>query len=514
MIPKKIWQTWKKLNPPKELENYVIGWKIHNPEYEYALCTDKMCREHVLSALGKEALDLYDSLPLPVMRADFWRVLVLYEHGGIYCDLDLEIRAPIESILDTNSDLVVIKDLDNIANFFIASSPKHPVLKICLSYMLEEAKTIIYKDTQSFGMHSLHRAYREYYKVIDTDYPNNNTTKTLSIQELTASNIMFHHARSGMPSSNEYTSWRDSDKKMQENRKQSNDILFFTTFNKSGFDLYGHSWIKSFIKIANYYPSIKAKIYYEGSSVPDINHPNIEWVDFKKLIPQHSDWKNQFLKLSNHDDYVKTMTVKFSYKSFVIQHVLDTCSSKYVIWLDGDCVFIPDSYADFPNNILNNTFLACQVEENWDLNHIESGILIFDTTNTNTKKFNEIFKRNYIPQTLVLMGQPYDGFVISKSLIHLNANFVNLNSNYGYGGIQSDPTRTFQHPEIKSKFLHNIGWTGKNQYENWDRVFNRDPVYHTIKTFLFGGTEQKQDKIKRNKDKLKLLLKVKEEFNK
>lgn len=40
--------------------------------------------------------------------------------------------------------------------------------------------------------------------------------------------------------------------------------------------------------------------------------------------------------------------------------------------------------------------------------------------------------------------------------------------------IQSDPNYTFLHPEIKNKFIHNIGWTGKHQYDDWDKIFNQD----------------------------------------
>jgi hypothetical protein len=378
--------------------------------------------------------------------------------------------------------------------------------------MLEEANSILALDTQSFGMHSLHRAFREYYKVIGTNYPNNNEVQTLDVKHLEQKNVLIHHAISGNPSTYDYTSWRDSNNLMLKNRSLSKDILFFTTFNKSGFDLYGQSWIKSFTQISNYYPSIKAKIYYEGPSLPNIRHPNLEWVNFNTAIPHHKTWKADFLIKSKHEEYVKTMTVKFSHKSFVIQHVLDTCKNNYLIWLDGDCIFLPSDYTNFPTNILNNKFLACQVEENWDLDHIESGILIFDTTNENTKKFNEIFKNNYVPQTLVIMGQPYDGFVISKTLINLNAEYVNLNSNYGLGGIQSDPSRTFQNPELKSKFIHNIGWTGKNKYESWERVFNNDPVYTTIKKFLFGGSESKKEKLTNHVEKLKNLREKRDLF--
>jgi len=46
---------------------------------------------------------------------------------------------------------------------------------------------------------------------------------------------------------------------------------------------------------------------------------------------------------------------------------------------------------------------------------------------------------------------------------------------------------TFCHPEIKDKFIHNIGWTGKHQYSNWDTVFERDDIYKKMQGVLFGS---------------------------
>jgi hypothetical protein len=157
--------------------------------------------------------------------------------------------------------------------------------------------------------------------------------------------------------------------------------------------------------------------------------------------------------------------------------------------------------------VLDDNFLACQIEENWDLNHVESGILIFNNRHPDTKKFNELFKYNYSVKELVPMGQPYDGFVVFRSLLMSRLSYTNLNQGHGRGGIQSDPTCTFLHPEIKSKFIHNIGWTGKHQYENWDEIFNRDEIFKHVQRFLFGNSpEMLKHKLSRVKDKTQSII--------
>jgi hypothetical protein len=78
------------------------------------------------------------------------------------------------------------------------------------------------------------------------------------------------------------------------------------------------------------------------------------------------------------------------------------------------------------------------------------------------------------------MREPYDGFVISRTLEKTKIAYIDLNDGYSKGGIQSDPNMTFNHPKIKSKFIHNIGWTGKTQYENWDTVLKKDHIYKIL----------------------------------
>jgi hypothetical protein len=487
MIPGILWQTWKTKNIPSSLVDQSNSWRNSNPQLKINLSDDVMCSDFILQNFGEDVHRLYEALPQPIMRADFWRIAVVYVNGGYYSDLDITCNKNLNEFVNSKVKAVFMRELNNIANFFFGAEPKHPVLKLALDYMIEEASIIIDKDTQSYGMHSLHRAVREYYSVIETNYPNNDDVQILNNEELKYNNILVHKAASITNKSTDYNSWRVNNTIMQEKRKSACDILFFTTFNDNGYELYGKTWIETFIKISNYYPSIKAKIYYEGKQ-PQITHPNITYVNFANEIPQHEIWKDQLHKKSKHDDYVKTMIERFSYKSFVIQDVLSKHDDDYLIWLDGDCIFKTADYSDFPKNILEDKFLACQIEENWDLNHVESGILIFNGKHHDIKKFNGQFIKNYTFEELLPMGQPYDGFVIFRTLLMTGVNYVNLNKDYGRGGIQSDPNCTFQHPELKSKFIHNIGWTGKHQYKNWEDIFKKDTIYNKVQTFLFGNS--------------------------
>lgn len=487
-IPKILWQTWKESSIPLSMTPNSETWKKNNNGLSFRLMNDQECSDFILKHFGDSVHKKYLALPQNIMRADFWRVAIVYINGGFYSDLDVTCNANLSKLIDglSQKQAVFIKELDNIANFFFGASPKNPVLKLTLDKMISSMDDVGNITSQNFGMHPLHEAVREYYNIQGTHYKNTSDVWFMDNEELKQKNLFVHLGASGFEEYGDYVSWRKRENIMMEERKNSNNVVFFTTFHKNGYELYGKDWINSFTKIANYYNKFKAKIYYEGFEPPK-SHPSIQWIKYEDAIEFHSNWKKQYLLRTDHSDYVKTMTVRFSHKAFVIQHVLKNNSDDYLIWLDGDCVFKNADYTNFPSNILNDKFLACQVEHNYDLNHIESGILIFNGKHKDKQTFIDEFTKWYQVENILPMGQPYDGFIVFKTLLTSGLKYVDLNQNYGKGGIQSDPSMTFCHPELKNKFIHNIGWTGKHQYSNWNNIFERDDIYQKMKGVLFGN---------------------------
>lgn len=493
MIPNILWQSWKTKELPSSVKGLADSWKTSNPQLDVRIMDDQECSNFILEHFGDAVHKTYLSLPQNINRADFWRVAVVYVYGGYYSDLDIDCSARLQSLITNDPDVVVIKEVNNIANFFFGAVPQHPLLKQTLDMMIANASIINSISSQDYGMHPLHQCVRDYYKIEGTDYTSTEPVCFLNNEQLRSERKLIHLGVSGFDQYGDYVSWRQREQLMISERQKSQDVLFFTTFNNNGYELYGKEWVHSFIRVANYYNKFRAKIYYEGF-VPSITHPSIEWINYNDTIVHHPHWKRLFLTQSKHSDYVKTMTVRFSHKAFVIQHVLDNNDDDNIVWLDGDCVFKNADFTSFPRDVIADKFLACQVEHNHDLNHIESGILIFNGKHQDTKTFNAEFKKWYAVENLLPMGQPYDGFLVFKTLLTTGLEYTNLNEHYGKGGIQSDPSMTFCHPHISSRFIHNIGWTGKTHYTNWNNIFERDDIYQKMKGMLFGAEVQLQQK--------------------
>ncbi|ETS73560.1 hypothetical protein PFICI_14506 [Pestalotiopsis fici W106-1] len=89
-FPKKIWY---KLGP-KGLSNYAKTWTDscinQNPEYSAKFLTDETAdafvNEHFVGY--PDVLEVYNSLTVPILKADMVRYMLLYVEGGVWFDLD------------------------------------------------------------------------------------------------------------------------------------------------------------------------------------------------------------------------------------------------------------------------------------------------------------------------------------------------------------------------------------------------------------------------------------------
>lgn len=252
-------------------------------------------------------------------------------------------------------------------------------------------------------------------------------------------------------------------------------IKFITTFSKSGYELYGKTWIDTFTSNVKD-SSITADIYVDFPIT--VSDTRIRIVDFNTNITGHDQWVNDFNKLFKGQSYNKTMAVRFSYKAFVMLHAFNTTDNQYVIWLDGDCVYKNHPQYTSLGNLLNGKVIAVQREANGGDDHCESGFVLFDPDHDDAPKFINQLAENYKINNVLRMDTPYDGFIIYKSLLGIE--YIDLNQSHGENGIQSDPQCTFLHPELAMRFVHNIGPIGKSNYEAWEECRQTDAVFKLI----------------------------------
>lgn len=108
MIPRRLIVTEKALSllSHSEAECFERMHVLH-PSFEIQFFSDKRCQQFVRSFFPG-MIELYQSYPLPVQKADLFRILAVLELGGFYFDLDVQLRESIEPLC--HHDLVLTEE--------------------------------------------------------------------------------------------------------------------------------------------------------------------------------------------------------------------------------------------------------------------------------------------------------------------------------------------------------------------------------------------------------------------
>jgi mannosyltransferase OCH1-like enzyme len=95
VIPRTLHYVWVGPKPvPKKVRTLVEGWQRLNPDYDVVLWNEEnidFSFEFVQSAYSTKAWNRI---------SDFVRMWALLHHGGIYLDTDVELRKPLDALLE------------------------------------------------------------------------------------------------------------------------------------------------------------------------------------------------------------------------------------------------------------------------------------------------------------------------------------------------------------------------------------------------------------------------------
>jgi len=143
-IPYNIFQTWHTLDLPIYMKQNVELLKSQNPDFNYYLYDDAMCRDFINSYYDDDTLYAFDTLIPGAYKADLWRYCVLYVYGGIY--LDIKYKCINDFTLNTllNKEQYVRDYFDGIYQALLVCLPKNEILMKCIDQIIINVKTKSY----------------------------------------------------------------------------------------------------------------------------------------------------------------------------------------------------------------------------------------------------------------------------------------------------------------------------------------------------------------------------------
>ena len=131
MIPKIIHYCWLSGDPiPEEFQRYMDGWRQKLPDYEFKKWTLESFDINS-SFWAKEAFERKRY----ATAADVVRLYAIYTMGGIYLDMDIEVKKDFAPLLDAPLMLAYENpQKDRIEAGVFGAEKGNPFIKACLDY--------------------------------------------------------------------------------------------------------------------------------------------------------------------------------------------------------------------------------------------------------------------------------------------------------------------------------------------------------------------------------------------
>lgn len=204
MIPKRIHYCWFGGNPkPKLAKKCFRSWKKYCPGYEIIEWNED---NYDLSAAPLYVRQAYEAKKWAFVT-DYVRLQVVYEQGGIYLDTDVELRKPLDPLLE-NRAYYGFEDGENVnTGVGFGSEPGHPLLREMMEdyrgipFVLEDGSYDLLscpvRNTEAFLRHGLRQdnsmqTLEGDVRILPSDYLNPKDWKTGEIR-LTQNTLSIHH---------------------------------------------------------------------------------------------------------------------------------------------------------------------------------------------------------------------------------------------------------------------------------------------------------------------------------
>jgi len=107
-IPNSVYQKWNGPFLPYMHAMEVRRFRRLNPDYSFVFFDDKRMNDYMSSRYeGHPILDVFRQIQIPASKVDVWRYCILYQEGGVYCDIDSALSVPLRELLKDDPSEVI-----------------------------------------------------------------------------------------------------------------------------------------------------------------------------------------------------------------------------------------------------------------------------------------------------------------------------------------------------------------------------------------------------------------------
>ena len=140
LIPNVVYQTWTApffgRTHVKELERF----RFRNPDYAFRFFSDADIAAYMASEFKHHPIyEVFQKACFGPLKTDIWRYCILYQKGGVYCDIGKSIGIPLADLIPEEASVVLSWEKRGVSPFqpsaAVAAQLQHPD-KVNINWML------------------------------------------------------------------------------------------------------------------------------------------------------------------------------------------------------------------------------------------------------------------------------------------------------------------------------------------------------------------------------------------
>jgi hypothetical protein len=136
---------------PPAFQTALKSWTRHGPPGLRVHWFDDAAAQQWIATHAPQYADDYAVLVPGAFKADLWRLLVLYEHGGVYADAGTTLLAPLWQLAG-GASLVFVRERPTRTNKYhgyiwqgvLGATARHPVIAAAIDHVVHNIRTRVY----------------------------------------------------------------------------------------------------------------------------------------------------------------------------------------------------------------------------------------------------------------------------------------------------------------------------------------------------------------------------------
>jgi mannosyltransferase OCH1-like enzyme len=148
-IPNVVYQTWRSPLFGRTHLRELRAFRQRNDDYSFEFFTDDEVVDYMAQAYGSTQInEIFMAGRFGPLKADIWRYCILYERGGVYCDIGKSIATPLREVISPTDSAVITYERNPfpfeistaarsrlqhpdrvVVNWALMFAPRHPLLR-------------------------------------------------------------------------------------------------------------------------------------------------------------------------------------------------------------------------------------------------------------------------------------------------------------------------------------------------------------------------------------------------